>query len=157
MACPECGTPSVDNIEACEELFHELGLVKFNEPQLAKAWRTVVDCYAMQHDRYIRSGKSLAAHLTGICIATECSGEEGAFSVVQKWLSGRLDVPKLEVPDSRGKVTVDDVLSSSRDDRPRHVRRWAESIWSAWEAHQNQARTWLTQARGVNASPDKSA
>jgi hypothetical protein len=43
----------------------------------------------VQHDKYILSGRSLAAHLTGVCIALEHAGDESLLRAVQQWLSRR--------------------------------------------------------------------
>src|SRR5207237_8609042 len=61
-SCPECRAP-VGGRDACQRLFDALGLRAFDEPRSAAMRRLAVDCYACQHDRYILSGRSLAAHL----------------------------------------------------------------------------------------------
>src|SRR5207247_3285351 len=66
--CPECGAP-VGGRDACQKLFDDLGLRAFEDSYYAAMRRLTVDCYACQHDRYILSGRSLAARLTGLPVA----------------------------------------------------------------------------------------
>jgi uncharacterized protein DUF5946 len=101
----------------------------------------------VQHDRYILSGRSLAAHLTGVCIALEHDGDESLLRAVQQWLSRTRELPKPSVPAFRGDVTVDDVIAAAPEDRGPVVRRWAASAWQAWAEHQQLARTWIALSR----------
>lgn len=97
----------------------------------------------MQHDKYILSGRSLAAHLTGVCIALEHAGDESLRRAVQQWLSRTRELPKPSVPAFRGDVTVDDVIVAAPEDRHAVVLRWAASAWAAWAEHQQLARSWI--------------
>ena len=101
----------------------------------------------MQHDKYIASGRSLAAHLAGVCIALEHGGDESLLRAVQRWLSGTREVAKPAVPARRGDVTIDDVIVVAPEDRHAVVKRWAESVWAAWAEHQALARSWVASAR----------
>jgi hypothetical protein len=120
---------------------------RFDDSELASDWRLIVDCYAVQHDKYILSGRSLAAHLTGICIALEHAGDESLLRAVQQWLSRTRELPKPSVPAFRGDVTIDDVITAAPEDRGLVVRRWAASAWQAWAEHQRLARSWIESAR----------
>ena len=101
----------------------------------------------MQHDRYILSGRSLAAHLTGVGIALEHAGDESLLRAVQQWLGRTRELPKPAVPALRGDVTIDDVIAAAPEDRHPVVLRWAASVWSAWAAHHALARSWIASAR----------
>jgi hypothetical protein len=105
-----------------------------------------VDCYACQHDRYILSGRSLAAHLTGLAVAIEHGGDHGVNDRVQGWLSRTRHVDKPAVPSVRGRLTIADVVEVSPDEYPAAVGRWAESVWAAWRQHQPLAREWISSA-----------
>jgi len=120
---------------------------RFDDSELATDWRLIVDCYSIQHDKYIASGRSLAAHLGGVCIALEHGGDESLLRAVQRWLSGTGDLPKPAVPASRGEVTIDAVIAAAPEDRHAVVLRWAASAWSAWSEHQALARSWIASAR----------
>jgi hypothetical protein len=120
---------------------------RFDDSELASDWRLVVDCYSVQHDRYIMSGRSLAAHLTGVCIAVEHGGDAALQRAVQRWLSRTREIPKPAVPAVRGEVTIDDVIAVAPEERREVVRRWAASAWDAWADHHELARSWIAAAR----------
>jgi hypothetical protein len=144
--CPECGAPGAATSEACEKRFQDLSLERFDDSELATDWRLIVDCYSVQHDRYIASGRSLAAHLTGVCIALEHGGDDAQVRSVQRWLSGTRELAKPAVPAFRGDVTIDDVIVAAPEDRHAVVQRWADSVWAAWAVHQALARSWVASA-----------
>ena len=120
---------------------------RFDDSELATDWRLIVDCYSVQHDKYIASGRSLAAHLTGVCIALEHGGDASLLRAVQRWLSGAREVGKPAVPVLRGDVTIGDVIAAAPEDRHVEVKRWAQSVWTAWAEHQALARSWVASAR----------
>jgi hypothetical protein len=151
VRCPECGAPTAGDgatSEACEARFQGLGLERFDDSELASDWRTIVDCYALQHDKYILSGRSLAAHLTGVCIAAEHGGDRALLHATQQWLSGTRKLSKPAVPARRGDVTIDDVIVAAPEDRHAVVERWALSAWEAWAEHHGLARSWIDSALG---------
>jgi hypothetical protein len=121
---------------------------RFDDAELARDWRLIVDCYSLQHDTYILSGRSLAAHLTGVCIALEHDGDLALLRAVQQWLGRIREIVKPAVPEHRGDVTIDDVIAAAPEDRHAVVLRWAHAAWAAWSAHQMLARDWIVTARG---------
>jgi hypothetical protein len=123
---------------------------RFDDSELATDWRLIVDCYSVQHDKYIRSGRSLAAHLTGVCITLEHGGSAASLRAVQQWLSRTRELAKPAVPSFRGDVTVDDVITAAPEERHAVVRRWAASAWTAWTEHQDLARSWIAAAQQVS-------
>lgn len=133
--------------DACQTLFEGLGLRAFEDSRYAAMRRLAVDCYACQHDRYILSGRSLAAHLTGLAVAIEHGGDEHVNERVQRWLSGTRNIEKPAVPRLRGNVTIADVAAVPPDEYAAAVRRWAESVWDAWRDHHALAREWIAAAR----------
>ncbi len=108
--------------------------------------RLAVDCYACQHDRYILSGRSLAAHLTGLEVAIEHGGDERVNERVQRWLSSTRHLEKPAVPAARGEMTIADVVDVGPDEYAKAVRRWARSVWDAWREHHALARAWIAAA-----------
>ena len=108
--------------------------------------RLAVDCYACQHDRYILSGRSLAAHLTGLAVAIEHGGAEQVNERVQSWLSRTRHVEKPAVPRERGRITVADVAGAAPEEYAGAVRRWADSVWAAWHPHHALAREWIASS-----------
>src|SRR5437016_8046358 len=66
-ACASCGLVVARGTEGCQRLFEAIGLREYENMRFARYHRIVVDVYALQHpDRYGRSAKSFAAHLTGL-------------------------------------------------------------------------------------------
>jgi Family of unknown function (DUF5946) len=145
VPCPECGAP-VGGRDACQKLFDDLGLRAFSDSRFAAMRRLAVDCYACQHDRYILSGRSLAAHLTGLAVAIEHEGAEEMNERVQSWLSRTRHIEKPAVPRLRGTVTIADVAAAAADEYATAVRRWADSVWEAWREHQPLAREWIASS-----------
>ena len=145
MSCPECGAP-VDGLDACQKLFDDLGLRAYEDSRYSAMRRLAVDCYACQHDRYILSGRSLAAHLTGLAVAFEHQDTEDLNERIQGWLSRTRHVEKPEVPRFRGTVTIADVVRAAPDEYAATVRRWAASVWEAWADHHALAREWIAAA-----------
>jgi hypothetical protein len=143
--CPECGAP-VGGRDACQKLFDDLGLRAFEDSRYAAMRRLAVDCYACQHDSYIQSGRSLAAHLTGLAVAIEQGGAEQVNERVQSWLSRTRHVQKPAVPRVRGGVTIADVADASAEEYAGAVRRWADSVWAAWGEHHALAREWIASS-----------
>jgi hypothetical protein len=140
--CPHCGA-AVGGADACQGLFDELGVRAFDDPRYAAVRRLVVDCYACQHDRYIRTGRSLAAHLTGLAVAIEHRDDQNVNERVQRWLSRTRHLEKPVVPDIRGKVTIADVVDVAPEEYAAAVHRWAGSVWEAWREHHALARAWI--------------
>ena len=132
--------------DACQKLFDDLGLRAFEDSRYAAMRRLTVDCYACQHDRYILSGRSLAAHLTGIAVTIEHGGAEQLNERVQSWLSRTRHLEKPAIPRARGKVTIADVAGVAAEEYPAAVRRWADSVWEAWREHHVLAREWIAAA-----------
>ena len=146
-ACPECGADGAGTSEACELRFQALGLERFDDSELASDWRLIVDCYSVQHDEYILSGRSLAAHLTGVCIALEHGGDPSLLRAAQQWLSRTREIPRPAVPARRGEITINDVITTPPEERHEVVVRWAASAWQAWSEHHSLARGWIAAAR----------
>src|SRR3989442_12394072 len=112
--CSECGA-LVGGSDACQRLFDDLGLRAFQDSRYAAMRRLAVDCYACQHDRYILSGRSLAAHLTGPAVAIEHGGDHQVNDRVQSWLSRTRDLEKPVVPSVGGKITMADVTGAAEE------------------------------------------
>jgi hypothetical protein len=144
-ACPECGAP-LGGLAECQKVFDDLGLRAFEDSRFAAMRRLAVDCYACQHDRYILSGRSLAAHLTGLAVAIEHEGAEQINERVQAWISRTRHVEKPAVPNMRGKITIADVAGAPPEEYAAAVRRWGESVWEAWRDHHALAREWIASS-----------
>jgi hypothetical protein len=129
----------------CAALRDALLARDFEEPvRYWKYHRLAVDAYCVQHEPYVRSAKSLAAHLCGLCVFFEHGNDEEKMRGVQLWLSGNPKLVKPVLPKLRGSLTIKDV---SRIEDPAAygpaVEAWARSAWDAYGELQPVAREWL--------------
>ena len=143
--CAECGLRTAAGEPSCPELRDRLFARDFEQPALfGKHHRLAVDSYCVQHSPYVRSAKSLAAHLCGLCVALERGDNRELQAGLQRWLSTnpRLDKPAL--PTFRGDLTIAHV--SGIEDPVAYgaaVEEWARSAWKAYGPLQERARQWL--------------
>jgi hypothetical protein len=148
-ACPGCGLAIAGGIEGCQRLFEAIGLREYDDMRFARYHRIVVDVYAMQHpDRYGRSAKSFAAHLTGLCAwIDDESASQSVNASVQRWLSGPSPIVKPPLPPSYGAITIGELVDA--EDRVPYgetLRRWARSTWDAYAPLHATARSWVAIA-----------
>jgi Family of unknown function (DUF5946) len=102
--CEDCGAVVGQGKAGCLELFEEILAREFSDYRYGRLHRLTVDAYSLQHpDAYMRSGKSFAAHLTGICAVFEYEETLAINQEVQKWLSTNPKVEKpAQIPEERG-------------------------------------------------------
>ena len=148
--CPECGAPVAGGRAGCQALWDEMSARAYTSPDYAVTRDLAFDAYCMQHpERYCRSAKSYAAHLTRLCCGLEYGGDPGVYSAIQKWLNGAVDIVKPESPGSRGAMTVADLRAArTGQEHTRLVRDWTTSVWKAYAAQQDIARSWIKAALG---------
>jgi len=147
--CASCGLAVAGGLEGCQRLFESIGLREYEDMRFARYHRIVVDVYAMQHpDRYGRSAKSFAAHLTGLCaFVDDEAGAPAVNATVQRWLSGPSPVEKPTLPPGHGAVTIQDIVVASEPvEYGTAVRRWALSTWAAYKPLHATARAWIASA-----------
>ncbi len=146
MPC-SCGLPSA---EQCSELFHASSTRELEDFRYAKVHRLKVDAYCLQHpDAYLVSPKSFAAHLVGMCIAMEQSGNPFLLKALsEEWLDGKVELQKPPMLSSFGNMTIADVMQATdASEYEKLVRKWAESVWQAYGAYHELAREWLQFVR----------
>jgi hypothetical protein len=146
--CDGCGLEVVGGASGCQALFDDESVREYGDVTFAGRRRLVVDTYALQHpERYCRSAISLAAHLTGLCVAVEHRAREDVLNdAVQRWLSRRPQLSRPAMPAGRGSLTIADVLAAT--DAVNHraiVERWARATWAAFVDLQPIARAWVGQ------------
>ena len=148
-ACGGCGLAIVGGETACQALFDAFRLRETAElaPSYAST-RLTVDVYCLQHpDRYCVSAKSLAAHLTGLAWAIERGGSDAGLRALQRWLNGRVDITKPQVPGFRGTVTIGDLRDvNDRGSYLLAVDGWTRSTWDAYAPLHATARLWIDLA-----------
>jgi Family of unknown function (DUF5946) len=143
--CLECGLRSAPGGENCASLRDLLLARDFEQPVLYWQYhRLAVDTYCVQHAPYVKSARSLAAHLCGLCIFFEHSNDQSKMTRLQHWLSTNPNLPKPELPTHRGSLTIAHV-SGITDPAAygQAVNGWALSAWQAYSPLQPLAREWL--------------
>ncbi len=149
--CPECLAPGTRGREGCDALFRELIGRELSRPELFRVHSLTVDAYSLQHpDRYMRSVKSAAAHLTSMCWSLDEGPGPDVSRGVSRWLDGDPSLTRLRPPEPgrRGAITIRWVYDAPESaDHVARVREWARSAWAAWAPHHDQTRAWTMEAR----------
>jgi hypothetical protein len=152
--CEDCGAQVPQGEQNCQTLFDEVLAREFGDYRYARLHRLTVDVYSLQHpERYMRSGKSSAAHLTGTYAALEGGVVDSINHKVQQWLNGAkaFDTPDPPSPRQRGELTITRVFGArDPDEHLRRVREWADCTWAAWKPHHELARQWIDRAKAGN-------
>jgi len=150
-SCPDCGANVSGGRTACLKLFEEVLAKEFSDHRYMKEHRLTVDTYALQHpDKYMKSAKSFAAHLTGIYAAIFSEDKSTIDRDVQRWLSNPVQIsrPEAPAPKQRGSLTIGHLHASDGPDQHLiRVREWAESTWMAWQEFETVAKDWIAEAR----------
>lgn len=147
--CIECRFRATAGAASCDVLRDQLLARDFEQPALYwRSHRMAVDAYCLQHSAYVASGKSLAAHLCGLCIAFEHSNDSDKLRGIQEWLSTNPQIRKPALPQFRGEVTIGHVAGiGDANEFATAVRVWAESVWQAYRDLQPLAREWIAASR----------
>jgi len=134
-----------DQVEGCAKSVIATGEQRIYANLLA------VDAHALQHPKD-HGVKNNPFHLIRLCWLLEHGGDP-RLGQGPRWLQvqfdGNPEIPVLEPPTDRGKVTVVDVYgAASADEHAERVYRWAQSVWEAWSAHHAWARRWTSERGG---------
>jgi hypothetical protein len=155
VSCPGCKAlvPDIAELRArnlyvlaapgCFAAYAEVIGNEASDPRLTRVHMLSADVYPAQHPGVPgrQSSQSVWVHLVGLCLSLE-HGFDGVASARAK---ARLASPDaafdwLEPPESRGELTILDVLDSAPDRHAEMVDRWASSVWQAWSIHQAAIR-----------------
>ncbi len=154
--CEDCGAAAAEGKAGCLKIFEEILAREFGDYRYGRIHRLTVDAYSLQHpDKYMRSGKSFAAHLTGVYAALEGEDALSINRMVQKWLSTNPQIEKpAHLPKRRGDLTVTYIhAAADADEHIERVREWARDVWGAWSEHHDLARRLISEATSqVNKS-----
>lgn len=151
--CEDCGAVVVEGKAGCLKLFEEILAREFSDYRYGKIHRLTVDAYSLQHpERYMRSGKSFVAHLTGMYAALEAEDALAINQMVQKWLSTNLKIEKpARLPEQKGNLTITSIHSAvDAEEHGKRVQEWAQDVWSAWSEHHALAKQLLDEAAKEN-------
>jgi hypothetical protein len=150
MRCDGCGLEVEGGTEGCQAIFEAVGPRQLSDYRFARWHRLIVDAYAMQHpDRYGRSARSFAAHLTGLCAAFEYPNHPTLLRSLQQWLSGPRQLDRPEPPSFRGSLTIADLNAETDPEAFNRVaQKWARATWDTYSGLQPVARAWIRQVLG---------
>ena len=151
--CADCGATVAEGKIGCLKLFEEILAREFSDYCYGKIHRLTVDAYSLQHPgTYMRSGKSFAAHLTGIYAALESEDASTVNQKMQKWLSTNPKIDKpAELPEQRGKLTITFIHDAVNvDEHVERVREWALEVWSLWSEYHALAKQLIDKAMTDN-------
>jgi len=147
--CDDCGAVVPEGKAGCLKIFEAVLAREFSDYRYGKIHRLTVDTYALQHpEAYMRSGKSFAAHLTGMWAALEHEDPLALNRTVQKWLSANPSIDKpIRLPVQRGNLTITHIHGAGdANEHTERVRQWARDVWSAWSEHHQLAKELINQA-----------
>ena len=146
--CPECGASILGGRAGCQALWDKISARAYGDSDYAATRDLAFDTYCMQHlERYCRSAKSYAAHLTRLCCGLEYGGDPKIYAALQKWLNGTVAVEKPAAPSHRGRMSIADLRAADHaEEHTRLVHDWAQSVWAAYKVQHDIARTWIRAA-----------
>jgi hypothetical protein len=109
--------------------------------------KLTVDAYAVQHPGKPsqQSVRSVGYHLIRLCLILEKEIAPARTQDLMVTITKKKQVFWwLTPPSSMGTQTILDVFNA-RDltEHKTEVKRWARSVWSAWEIHHDVIRSWL--------------
>ena len=157
IVCPGCGLKqpeqaglSEDRHNASAECWRLFG--ELSGYTLARGrdfiHQHAVDAYGAQHPVETATNIGTAFSLLGLYLAIEkgYTGREVQRAHMQ--LAARKVWPKLDPPETRGAITVLDVLHAEAGDvRDEAIMRWARSVWDAWASAHEWSREMLRDFR----------
>ena len=131
----------------------------FEQPVLYWRYhRLAVDAYCLQHVDYIKSAKSFAAHLCGVCITLEHGNNQDSQRKLIEWLNMYPAIAKPEIPQSRGSLNIRHVSGITAPvEYGRAVTEWARSSWDAYREYQHVAREWVLQSQRLPVGKPRSS
>jgi hypothetical protein len=149
-ACAACTYRVAGGTAGCQARFDRLIARDFSDALYFRAHRMLVDTYCLQHpQQYCASAKSFAAHLAGLCWFMQHSDVSRAIGpeALQRWLSGRTDLVKPEIPAVRGTMTIGDIDEAANPlVYAETVEQWAGVTWDAYRPLHATAQSWLQEA-----------
>ncbi len=147
--CEDCGAAVPEGRIGCRKIFEEVIAKEFSDYRYGRIHRLTVDAYCLQHpESYMRSGKSFAAHLTGICAALEYENSSDINRTVRNWLDANPLINKpARLPTDRGELTITYIHDAAHaEEHQRRVREWAQCVWDAWGEHHASAKQLINEA-----------
>jgi hypothetical protein len=140
-------------------VWNEISARAYADPAYAALRDLAFDAYCMQHvERYGRSAKSYAAHLTRLCCGLEHDGDPQVYEAIQKWLNGTVVIERPVAPSRRGQMTVADLRAArNAQEHTQLVREWAANVWRAYSTQHDAAHQWIRAALNTQAKTNRTA
>jgi len=117
-----------------QEKFYELSYYTLAHPDPAFIHQHIVDAFAAQTADEDTKPIAVAFALIGLCLYLEKNYTGKQLQLAHMTLARRKrEWPKFDLPESRGAITVADVLSEPGGPiRDAKTREWCASVWQAY-------------------------
>ena len=150
--CAGCGAMILGAELGCQAVWDEISIMIYTHPAYAASHDLAFDAYCMQHpEKYGRSAKSYAAHLTRLCCGIEYQADPGVYAIIRQWLDGKVPLEKPALLRERGQLTVLEVYAASDAAEFRQrVQAWAENVWQAYHSQHDLAHAWIKVAYAMD-------
>ncbi|HSZ60137.1 MAG TPA: DUF5946 family protein [Tepidisphaeraceae bacterium] len=147
IRCVECGAIVPAGFESCKAVFEDVCALEYGDPRFGAVHLLTVDAYTLQHSAQ-RGPRSNAFHLMRVCRLIEHGddptiGRRPPRHQAKAFEKEYRDFPYLAPPSEPGALTIVDVHGAAGpEDHAQRVRRYAQTVWQAWEIHHPWAREW---------------
>ena len=128
------------NKDEVQEQFYELSYYTLAHPDPAFIHQHVVDAFTAQTADRDTKPIAVAFALIGLCLYLEKNYTGKQVQLAHMTLARhKREWPKFELPETRGEITVADVLSEEAGAmRDAKIREWCASVWQAYGGSRKQ-------------------
>ena len=139
------------NRDELQEKFYELSYYTLAHSHPAFIHQHIVDAFAAQTADQNTKPISLAFALIGLCLYLEKNYTGKQVQLAHMALAPRKrEWPNFDLPESRGEITVVDVLNEPAGPaRDAKIREWCASVWQAYRASHQQVLELLSRLQGL--------
>jgi hypothetical protein len=123
-----------------QEKYAELSYYTLAHPGSDFIHQHIVDIFIAQEANESTKPIAINFALIGLYLYLEkaCTGRE-VQHIHMRLAKQKLAWFKFPLPETRGQITVSDVLDAAAgQERDEMIRRWAKSVWEAWQASHQQ-------------------
>lgn len=135
------------NNDELQEKFNELTYYTLAHPDPAFIHQHIVDAFTAQTAHKDSKPIGVAFALIGLCLYLEKNYTGKQVQSAHMALARRKrDWPKFDLPESRGEITVADVLAESAGpERDAKIREWCVSVWQAYSKNHQKVLDLLSR------------
>jgi len=132
---------------ALQEQFYELSYYTLAHPSPTFIHQHIVDAFTAQTANRDTKPIGVAFALIGLCLYLEKNYTGKQVQLAHMALArNKRDWPRFDLPETRGDVTVADVLNEppgpTRDEK---IREWCASVWQAYNDNHQKVRNLLSE------------